>query len=135
MENILIKPELLQVKRSKAYWNKGLRNRELNWIRDYNRFEEFEDVTQFELDCVESENVIPYIEGLSCKEVEVLRLFIDGFTFKEIADIWDVSKAYISKLWKAIKAKVQTLKHSMFNGFNKVENTMINAIDRGLFDE
>jgi len=48
-----------------------------------------------------------YLVTLTEEESELLYLLNHGFTKNRIADLWDVDKSKISRMWKSILKKVK----------------------------
>ena len=130
MQNILETPALLTAKkRSKAYWNNALKNKKLNWIKNHaNNYEEYPETLEEEV--IDTDLCFQGLYGLNKKELEFLRLFVVGYKPSEIAELWDVSKAYVSKIWRSIKEQAVNNIDGMWQGFNKVELAMINRLSR-----
>ena len=130
MQNVLENPSLLtEAKRSKAYWNNALKNRKLNWIKNHaNSYEEYPETLAEEV--IDTDLCFQGLYGLNKKEMEFLRLFVAGYKPTEIAELWECSKAYVSKIWRSIKEQAVNNIDGMFQGFNTVENAMINRLAR-----
>ena len=129
MQNVLEKPELLTAeKRTTAYWNLAYKNKELNWIKNYNNCNDDIDDYELEFEVIDTDLCLQGLYGLNEKELEFLRLFVAGYKPSEIAELWQVSKAYVSKVWRSIKEQAVNNIDGMFQGFNKVEIAMINRL-------